>query len=101
MWFNHLNPVVSHDKWTIEEDVLLFRHASAIGTKWSKISRALNGVRTEHMVKNRFNSIIKKFQSRYQRCSTKKIIELVLSHLEKDYEKEKDRISEEWTSREN
>ena len=93
MWFNHLNPIVSHNKWSIEEDVFLFRHASQIGTKWAKISKALNGVRTEHMVKNRFNSIVKKYQSRYQRCSIKRITELVLNHLEKDYEKEKGRIS--------
>ena len=46
MWFNHLNPNVSHEKWTPEEDIELFRLASQMGTKWAKISKALEGVRT-------------------------------------------------------
>lgn len=81
MWYNHLNPIVNHDKWTIEEDIELFKLANQLGTKWARISKALNGVRTEHMVKNRFNSISKKYHSRFQRCSTKKMIELIGIHL--------------------
>jgi len=42
------------------------------------------------MVKNRFNAITKKYQSRYQRCSTRKIIELIRKHLEQKMETEKD-----------
>lgn len=83
MWYNHLNPIVNHQKWSLEEDIELFRLANQLGTKWARISKALNGVRTEHMVKNRFNSISKKYQSRFQRCSTKKMIELIGIHLEK------------------
>jgi hypothetical protein len=83
MWFNHLNPIVVHSKWTLEEDLELFRMAGQLGTKWARISKALEGRRTEHMVKNRFNAISKKYQSRFQRCSTKKIIELIGSILEK------------------
>lgn len=81
MWFNHLNPIVKHTKWTLAEDIELFKLAGELGTKWAKISKALDGVRTEHMVKNRFNAITKKYQSRYQRCSTRKIIELIKKHL--------------------
>lgn len=32
------------------------------GKKWSQIARMLNTHRTEHMVKNRFNSIINKIR---------------------------------------
>ena len=81
MWYNHLNPVVNHNKWTLQEDIQLFELAGKLGTKWAKISKALEGVRTEHMVKNRFNSISKKYQSRFQRCSQKKMIELISVHL--------------------
>lgn len=73
MWFNHLNPNVSHNKWTLEEDIRLFKHVSRIGTKWAQISKAMDGVRTEHMVKNRFNSLIKKYSLKYQRYSLKKL----------------------------
>ena len=46
MWFNHLNPNVSHNKWTLEEDIRLFKHVSRIGTKWAQISKAMEGVKT-------------------------------------------------------
>lgn len=90
MWYNHLNPVVNHNKWTLKEDIQLFDLAGKIGTKWAKISKALEGVRTEHMVKNRFNSISKKYQSRFQRCSQKKMIELISSHLLKKLAQEEE-----------
>lgn len=33
------------------------------------------------MVKNRYNSLAKKYQSRFQRCSTKKMIENIGKYL--------------------
>jgi len=42
----------------------------------------MNGVRTEHMVKNRFNSLIKKYQTRFNRFSTKKMVEGILKDLQ-------------------
>lgn len=42
----------------------------------------MNGMRTEHMVKNRFNSLIKKYQTRFNRFSTKKMIESILKDLQ-------------------
>ena len=100
MWFNHLNPVVNHSKWTLPEDIQLFKLAGEFGTKWAKISKSLNGLRTEHMVKNRFNSIHKKFLNRYQRCSLKKIIEFIRNHLEQKLETGKE-VEESCTSRNN
>jgi len=35
------------------------------------------------MVKNRFNSITKRYQTRFQRCSIKKMTELIRIDLEK------------------
>jgi hypothetical protein len=55
--------------------------AAKLGTKWAKISKAMQGRRTEHMVKNRYNSLAKKYQSRFQRCSTKKMIENIGKYL--------------------
>jgi len=81
MWFNHLNPNVRHEKWSLEEDALLFRLVLRDGTKWAQISKAMDGVRTEHMVKNRFNSLIKKYSARYQRYSLKKLAEIIQKDL--------------------
>lgn len=81
MWFNHLNPNVRHDKWTLAEDILLFQLVSRNGTKWAQISKDMDGVRTEHMVKNRFNSLIRKYSLKYQRYSVKKLAEIIQKDL--------------------
>jgi hypothetical protein len=81
-WFNHLNPALSKEKWTIEEDVALFRNARDLGSKWAKISKAMGECRTEHMIKNRFKSIAKKYENRFQRCTVRKRVENILKDLE-------------------
>lgn len=45
----------------MDQDIELFRNARQLGTKWAKISKAMGEYRTEHMVKNRFKSIAKKY----------------------------------------
>jgi hypothetical protein len=54
-WFNHLNPQVKKGDWTTEEDIRIFDLISEHGLRWSMISREMGKIRTEHMVKNRFN----------------------------------------------
>lgn len=82
-WYNHLDPVVRHDKWTLDEDLRLFELIAHLGQRWAAISKAMSGARTEHMVKNRFNSIYKKYAARYQRSSFKKIIEIIIKDIRK------------------
>jgi hypothetical protein len=45
-------------KWTLEEDLVILKYVKENGKKWSKIVDLLDNKRTEHMTKNRFNSII-------------------------------------------
>lgn len=59
----------------------LFELVSHLGQRWAAISKAMSGARTEHMVKNRFKSIYKRYEARYQRSSFKKIIEIILKDL--------------------
>lgn len=33
------------------------------GFRWAAISKAMNGTRNEHMVKNRYNSLVKKLKN--------------------------------------
>ena len=60
MWINHLNPELLKDGWTKEEDTLLVNLVDQYGSKWSKVAKKFGGRRTEHMVKNRYQSIVKR-----------------------------------------
>ncbi len=81
MWFNHLDPIVNRDKWTLEEDLSLFNSVAKFGSKWAMISKIFNNSRTEHMIKNRYHSLMKKYQAKTNRLSTKKLIEKIQEDL--------------------
>lgn len=55
---NHLDPLKLHSEWTPNEDLTLLTTVSASGKKWSLVVRKLHNTRTEHMVKNRYKSLI-------------------------------------------
>lgn len=55
-WVNHLNPSIRKDKWLPEEDAKLLRFYQECGPKWSVIAKLMRN-RNEHMVKNRFVSL--------------------------------------------
>lgn len=57
-WHNHLNPRISKDKWTVDEDLVIHKSVSEIGHKWSEIAARLPG-RTDNAVKNRYNGKLK------------------------------------------
>lgn len=58
-YINILDPSISREAWTEEEDRILYESFLTIGPFWSEISKGLQG-RPENMVKNRFYSHIKK-----------------------------------------
>jgi hypothetical protein len=43
-----------------EEDILLAKLFLSEGRKWSQVSRKMGGSRTEHMVKNRYKTLVSK-----------------------------------------
>lgn len=56
------------------------------GCKWSLVSKKMSSGRTEHMVKNRFNSIMKKvFKKIVKRVERKHLLK-VLESLAKEVE---------------
>lgn len=60
-WTNHLDPNINRGAWTEEEDMRLLQCFLLHGKRWSEISKLIDN-RTENAVKNRFNSLMKKYQ---------------------------------------
>lgn len=56
---NHLDPSVSHDPWTPEEDRKLIELHSQYGNAWTKMATFFEG-RSDNCIKNRWNSTLKK-----------------------------------------
>jgi hypothetical protein len=60
-WRNYLDPNIEKGEWSLEEDSTLLEYVLEIGKKWSAISKCMKN-RTEHSVKNRFKSLIKRYK---------------------------------------
>lgn len=60
-WVNHFNPQLVKTTWSHKEDIELFTAITEFGSKWALISKKTGGLRTEHMVKNRANALLKRY----------------------------------------
>ena len=78
-----MDPNVRRGEWTQEEDIALLLAVDCFGCKWADISRDLGGVRTEHMIKNRYKSIINKWKKKYHKASPKKIVGHILKQMKR------------------
>ncbi|XP_049387074.1 transcription factor MYB3R-2-like [Solanum stenotomum] len=58
-WHNHLDPTITKDAWTEQEELVLCHYHQLYGNKWAKIARFLPG-RTDNAIKNHWNSTLKK-----------------------------------------
>lgn len=59
-WLNHLDDKKKRGLWTPQEDIKIFRFVLEYGKRWCKLVPVLKETRTEHMIKNRYNSLINK-----------------------------------------
>lgn len=81
-WINHLNPQLVKSTWSFKEDLELLVAINDYGCKWSLISKKMGGIRTEHMIKNRANAIIKKVFKKKVKKIEKKHITLAIEALQ-------------------
>jgi hypothetical protein len=58
-WYNHLDPNLSKEPWTRDEDLTILKYYTELGPKWSKISEHLTH-RSDNAIKNRWNCSISK-----------------------------------------
>lgn len=70
-WNNNLNPKITKDSWSAQEEKILFEKQKIYGNKWSEISKFLKG-RTDNSTKNHFYSIVRKNLRRYNKHKPEK-----------------------------
>ena len=57
---NHLDPKKLKGIWNCHQDLIILKYVLNKGPKWSQIVKELKHEKTEHMIKNRFYSLVNK-----------------------------------------
>lgn len=65
-WHNHLNPNITKDNWSPEEEMRIFELQKRFGNKWSEIANHMPG-RTDNSIKNCFYSAIRRNLRKYNK----------------------------------
>lgn len=81
-WLNHLDDKKKHGNWTPEEDLSIFKYVAENGKRWCKLVSILKETRTEHMIKNRFNSLMTKMKAN-KRDKEENMIQKIIRQLKK------------------
>jgi hypothetical protein len=80
---NHIDPSKVHTKWTISEDLVLLHTIKRYGKRWSLAVKELSSTRTEHMVKNRYNSLLLNSRKKHADKSEAAIESLLIKKFER------------------
>lgn len=80
-WVNCINPTIKKGDWTLEEDIEIFQLINLYGCRWALLSRELMGKRSEHAIKNRYNSVVKTMRKQYKITNNQDLEVKVLKYL--------------------
>ena len=58
-WHNHLNPKLSKESFTLEDEIKVFQYQKQLGNRWSEIAQHFEG-RNDNFIKNCFYSAIRR-----------------------------------------
>ena len=59
-WNNYLNPTLSTEPWSFEEDQLLAKKFAELGPQWNKLSKFFNN-RSDNNIRNRWHFLLRQF----------------------------------------
>ncbi|KAK9764811.1 hypothetical protein K7432_007389 [Basidiobolus ranarum] len=80
-WHNHLDPRIDKSPFTPEEEDLIFRLYSQMGSKWAEMSKLMPG-RPDNAIKNYFNTTMQRKKRRMKVHSSPQNIQAVTRHNE-------------------
>jgi hypothetical protein len=58
-WMNHLDPHICKSEWSPEEDYIIVNTVLENGRKWALAAKLAGSKRTEHMIKNRYHTLLR------------------------------------------